>query len=386
MNPGGAARRRSAPGLKAATLSMRGIAAGCLVGALVGCSSAAPGNATQITTQIATVAAVPTPQSRALARYVSIDGDDHGPGTRQHPWRTLGYSLSKLYAGQVLFVHGGVYREVLSHVDLHHGLSSRPIAVTNVPGEVPVLKGVVALHRPAYWTINGLDVTWDPHLRKPPLFMVKITGGVGWSWNNSEFWGSRGAANVFVAGSGTSEPRDWSMTGNCVHGIGAPPRSGTSTNVMLGGMVDPGRGTFSRNVIFNRADQENLTVGSGRGAPADVDISYNTIYGGRDAVTVRGGPRHVQITRNLLGGASSDVLIGFDLTRSPGTVVSQNYGLVAPRGRPGAERMMRPAAEALIGGPGNVVGDVHPHFAHAATCRGFRTRLPALSPYGWYGL
>jgi hypothetical protein len=286
----------------------------------------------------------------------------------------------------VLYVHGGVYREALTHLVLHFGQRAKPISVTNVPGEAPVIRGAVALHRPRYWSFSGLHVTWDPQLRHPPSFMVKITGGFGWSWNDSEFSGSRGAANVFVAGSGTSEPRDWVLAGDCFHGAGGPPGSRTATNLMLGTMADPGRGTVTRDVFFNRGSQENLTIGTGRAAPANVDISYNTIYGGRVAIALRGGPRGVRVTRNLLAGAGSDVLVGFDGTRSPGTHVSQNYGVVAHRGAPGAAVLMRPRTADAIGGSGNVESDSDPRFARPGTCDGFRTTVPALLPYGRYGL
>ena len=190
----------------------------CTAAVLAGCTQSPPA-ATAVRTPAAAVA--PTPRSPAQARYVSVHGDDSGPGTKQRPWRTLSQSLPKLFAGQVLYVHGGVYREVLTQLNLHDGREGRPIAVTNVPGERAVLKGAVWLRRPDHWSINGLNVTWDRGLPNPPRFMVKVTGGVGWEWNNSEIWGSRGSANMFVSGFGKSEPSGWSLTGDCFHGLSA---------------------------------------------------------------------------------------------------------------------------------------------------------------------
>lgn len=377
------ARGRPAREFGRALVALRGLATACLATTtLGGCSHSTPAGEP---VPPATAAVVPTPRSPQDARYVSVDGNDRGPGTLSLPWRTLAKSLPKLYAGQVLYVHEGLYREVLTKLNLHDGREGRPIAVTNVPGEVPVLMGAVSLHRPDHWAINGLNVTWDPAIANPPRFMVKIIGGVGWGWSNSEIWGSRGAANMFVAGFGTSEPSGWSLKGDCFHGLRAAPAADPATNVMLGVMVRPGRGTITRNVIYNRAGQDNLVIGSARGSPRNVNIRYNTIYGGRLAVTLRGGSQHVRISRNVLGAASSDVLVRFDLKASPGTVLRQNYGIISPTGEQGAGRLMRPVAEAKIGGPGNVVSDQDPHFPDPGSCIGFDTPVSTLSPYGRYG-
>jgi hypothetical protein len=361
----------------------RWLAALCSATVLAGCTTSTP-QARPVRTSAIPVA--PTPRSPADARYVSLDGDDHGPGSADRPWRTLSASLPKLSAGQVLYVHGGVYREVLTKLALHHGRRGRPIGVTNVPGETPVIKGSVLLRRPDHWRINGIDVTWDGALAPPPRFLVTVVGGVAWRWTNSEIYGSRGAANMFVAGFGPSEPRGWLLSGDCFHGPPSGRGAAPASNLMLGNMVDPGRGVIRRDVIYAEGNEVDLAIGSAHAAPRNVQIRHNTIYGGRLAIAVRGGPRNVRITRNVLGGASSDVLVQFDLKPAPGTMLRQNYGIVSPAGAPGAGRLARPEAEALIGGPGNVLSDRDPHFPDPRSCAGFHSRVAALAPYGRYGL
>jgi hypothetical protein len=358
-------------------------AALCTAAVLAGCTQSPPA-ATVVRTPAAAVA--PTPGSPGQARYVSVDGNDTGPGTAKRPWRTLAQSLPKLFAGQVLYVHGGVYREVLTQLNLHDGREGRPIAVTNVPGERAVLKGAVWLRRPDHWSINGINVTWDRGLTNPPRFMVKVTGGVGWAWNNSEIWGSRGSANMFVAGFGNSEPSGWALTGDCFHGLSAAHGAGSATNLVLGEMVQPGRGVIQRNLIYNAENQDNLAVGSARAAAGNVDIRYNTIYGGRVAINLHGGAHNVRIARNVLGGTSSYVLVRYDLKHSPHTVLHQNYGVLSPDGLPGARRMMRPDTDAAIGGRGNVVSDQDPAFPDPGSCDGFHTKVPPFAPYGRYAL
>jgi hypothetical protein len=347
---------------------------------LAGCTSSDP-QARPV--RAATVGAAPTPRVPEDARYVSVDGDDHGPGTEAQPWQTLSASLPKLTAGQVLYVHGGVYREVLTHLGLHHGRAGRPIWVTNVPGEVPVIKGSVTLHRPDHWHLNGIDVTWDDGLAPPPRFLVKVIGGVAWHWTNSEISGSRGAATMYVTGFRGREPRRWSLTEDCFHGPDSATGARAPSVVMLGGMVTPGRGTVSRNIIYAQDREVGLAVGSAHAAPRNVRIRYNTIYGGRFAIALRGGGDDLTISRNVLGGASSDVLVQSDGQASADTVLRQNYGITDPQG---AGRLARPEVEATLSGPGNVVSDRNPHFPDTASCDGFQTRVATLAPYGRYGL
>ncbi len=43
--------------------------------------------------------------------HVSANGDDHGDGSRQHPFRTITHAAQQAVAGDVITVHEGVYRE-----------------------------------------------------------------------------------------------------------------------------------------------------------------------------------------------------------------------------------------------------------------------------------
>jgi hypothetical protein len=185
---------------------------------------------------------------------------------------------------------------------------------------------------------------------------------------------------MFVGGFGRSEPSGWSLAGNCFHGLRATP---AASNLMLGDMVHPGRGSVTRDVFYTDAGQTNLAIGSAHAAPRNVDISFNTIYGGRFSITLRGGARDVHITRNLLQEARSDVLLRYDLKPAPGTLVSQNYAVVDRSGKP--VRLMRPAAESEIGGAGNVETIEDPHFPDPHSCTGFHSNLPEMAPYGRYG-
>lgn len=68
---------------------------------------------------------------------------DDGPGTPEHPWKTLSKAAERAGPGDVVIVRGGLYRE---HVVVKHGgTSDQPIRFEAAPGEHVVLTGADAL-------------------------------------------------------------------------------------------------------------------------------------------------------------------------------------------------------------------------------------------------
>ncbi|MDX6360571.1 MAG: hypothetical protein QOH37_3625 [Nocardioidaceae bacterium] len=316
------------------------------------------------------------PTQAALARYVSPSGDDHNLGTVDKPWRTLTHALGRVYAGQVLFVRGGTYREQIDHVRLHYGTPTAPITVLAYPGENPVLVGSLSLRRPTYWLIDNLDVRGNRTAQQAP-FMVKVVGGLAWTWENSEFEGTVGRANVMITGFGIGEPSGFRFSGNCLHGLPGPPMG--STNLFLGSMLTGAGGVIDRNVIFNTDGQPNMRIGSGAGAPSHVRIRQNTIYGGSLGIEVRGHPHHIKIIRNILGGSSAPAMIRFHRGLPRGTAVASN---VAVQGTQLLRPEVRKIVQTKVHGFGNVALPQDPEFVDTARCDGFRPRLDALIPYG----
>lgn len=319
----------------------------------------------------------PVPTQPSLVRYVSPSGNDDNLGTLDAPWRTLSYALGRVYAGQVLFVRGGTYRERIDHVPLHDGTPTKPITVLAYPGENPVLVGNVSLRRPVYWLVDNLDVHGDPSAANRSSFMVKVVGGHAWTWENSEFAGTVGRANVMITGFGIGEPSGFAFSGNCLHGLPNQPMG--STNLFLGSMFTGARGVVERNAIFNSEGQPNVRIGSGAGAPSHVTLRQNTIYGGSLAIDVRGHPRHVKISRNIVGGGSAPAMIRFSRGEPRGTKVTSNVAVQT-------NQLLRPEVRKKVQnklhGYGNVVLTQDPEFVDTTRCDGFRPRLDALIPYG----
>lgn len=334
----------------------------------------------------ATSEPVTATQNPAKARYVSPSGDDDSTGSARRPWRTLSRALPALVAGDTLYVREGTYREQLMKLTLHEGTLRRPIVVAAYPGEGPVVKGRLWLQQPVHWTIDGIDVTRDPR-GEPSAHMVKVTGGVGWTWRNSEIWGAHASANVLIVGTESGEPRDWSFTDNCVHDLEPLQSVQQGSNIAVGQMRNAGPGEISRNLIYQKQLRvRNLRLGVRAQqvsfGPRDLTVTYNTIYGGAVAITLAGGASGIDIERNLLADPASGTLIRANQLRGTDNTVQQNLGVQA-------ERFFRPVyttiLDRLFGArPGNVMLDVA-GLRDTSGCAGFEPTTAA-SAYGRDGL
>ncbi|WP_413935491.1 right-handed parallel beta-helix repeat-containing protein [Nitrospira sp. BLG_1] len=81
---------------------------------------------------------LPAMVTHAATYYVATSGDNGNPGTSSQPWRTVGYAVSKMIAGDTTYVKGGTYNE--SGIKFRRsGTSASPIKLLNVPGQFPII-------------------------------------------------------------------------------------------------------------------------------------------------------------------------------------------------------------------------------------------------------
>jgi parallel beta-helix repeat protein len=71
--------------------------------------------------------------------YIAPTGDDSGPGTAAHPWKTLQKAANTLAAGDTVTIAGGTYHERV--MVQHSGTAGRPIRYLAAPGESVVIDG-----------------------------------------------------------------------------------------------------------------------------------------------------------------------------------------------------------------------------------------------------
>ena len=300
--------------------------------------------------------------------YVSPRGSDHSQGGKSAPWQTLKHALPMLRPGDQLTVMGGTYRERVTDVALRAGTPSRRIVVRADPGHRAVVRGLVWLDRPSYWTVDGLNVTWDVAHNDSREHLVKLTDGVGWIWRNSEIWGARSFADVLIASERPNEPADWALVQNCIHDT--VPTNGPSqdSNIYVGDMQTAGAGLIERNLVFGAPNGRNIKLGGGRTAddtgPVNVTIRYNTLVDSVVPIVVAGGASDIAIEHNVLGEGHRGYLVrGFRLT-GKGVSVSHNLGF-------GAASFFAAGSGSLVQGPDNTLLDRSP-LQGPMSCDGFR--------------
>ncbi len=335
-----------------------------------------------LTSLLVSVPSVAPAHATGTRHYVAPSGSDSAAGTLASPWRTVGRGLAALYPGDTLIIRGGTYRERIK-LTLRSGTSTERVLVKPYPGERPVVQGLLWLKNPSYWTIDGLNVTWDPAILETTTHMVKLTNGVRWQFRNAELWGARAHAALLVAGTVQSRPANWSLTGNCIHDTYRSNDTNQDQNVYVNTGLSAGPGLIERNLLFNATNGMNIKLGGpdpvGGGA-ANVTVRYNTLYNASQNLLVSWSSKRNKIYRNILGRLSGTNSVygnirGYQLTGSD-NVASENVGFAANRllyndsTRPG-----------VINGGRNVF-PLNPQFDSVSSCRGFR---PTNAPAKLYG-
>jgi len=119
--------------------------------------------------------------------YVSPDGSDRNPGTREQPWATLAKAGAMAEAGDTCYLREGTYRETLRVQ--RSGAPGRPIVFTNYPGEEAVLSGADVL---AGWQaerggIYAAPMPWSLDDGNQVLLDGKMLGEARWPNAGEQF-------------------------------------------------------------------------------------------------------------------------------------------------------------------------------------------------------
>jgi hypothetical protein len=75
--------------------------------------------------------------------FMATNGSDSNDGTINNPWQSLEYSLSKLIAGDTLYLRGGIYYEQAMDIRLR-GTVTEPVLIQSYPGELAEISGGIA--------------------------------------------------------------------------------------------------------------------------------------------------------------------------------------------------------------------------------------------------
>ena len=78
--------------------------------------------------------------------FVSNDGNDKWPGTKQQPLKTINAAADRVQPGDVVTVRGGTYRERV--LIKRSGTAAKPIIFRGAPGETALLTGAFPIEKP----------------------------------------------------------------------------------------------------------------------------------------------------------------------------------------------------------------------------------------------
>jgi parallel beta-helix repeat protein len=249
-------------------------------------------------------APAPNPSGRAgAALYVdggsAAGSDSPGNGSEAKPWRTIGYGISRLGAGDTLYVKAGTYNETLD-ITGPAGSAGAPTVIRAYPGQAVTIRGDgvntgrLRINRTRHLTLEGFGVT---------------------NFNQG----------IFVEGS------DHILLRNCaVYGVGQEGISihSNSSYVTVEGCTVHDTGTWKYN-------GEGIYVGRGDSAPVDVDntnnvtLLRNTIYNTTDeAIELKIGTHDITVDGNTIHHANT-ALNGFggaaiEVNQSVGSVQHWN--------------------------------------------------------------
>ncbi|NIZ92030.1 hypothetical protein [Kineococcus rubinsiae] len=278
-------------------------------------------------------------------------------------------AFRRLEPGDQLCVWGGDYLEDVD-VPLNGGTAEAGIVVRAAPGERPVLHGLLRLHKPDFWTVRGLNVTWRRGLR-PRDHLVKVVGGAHWQFVEAEVWNARSFAAVLVAGA----PVRFRLANLHVHDTHRA--NGTNQDHLVYLNCGTGGGVVEDCLLVGSLNGRAVKVGPeepGGAAVANIVLRYNTMVDntGPSNVQLAWDTSNVVVERNIMVHAARDRanVTSFSLTgranvvrdnigwRSAGVLEEATAGLADgggnfsfdPRLRPSAR--LRPPNAALV--PRNV--------------------------------
>ncbi len=280
---------------------------------------------TTTTRQTMTTSELPPPSGDVI--YVDSSASSGGNGSQGAPYNTLTKGLDEVKAGQTLIVKGGEYRERIQlGVGGKNTSSSRRILVQAAPGERVVVKGLLNLYNIDYWTIRGINVTWDDR-NSSSEHMVLLKNGRDWVFEQAEVWGARGYSGLLIVGSPVN------FTVRDVHVHDTYRSNGTHQDHLIYCNCGSGGGVIERNLLVGSSNGRGIKVGTPNDSYpsiANVKIRYNTIVDntGPSNIQLSYKTSNITIERNLLVSPKDGLsnVTGRHLSGGGNNIVRNNIG------------------------------------------------------------
>lgn len=341
-------------------------------------------------TSVVPVAQARTPGPAGRVLRVSPEGSDGATrlAAASRPLATITKAIKLARPGDTIVVEGGTYVGAAGY-GAAPGRADAPIRLQNAPGQRVVIKGTLQLENADHWRVSGINVTRNPADGRKE-FLVKFDGGTGWSFVNSEVWGSIGVSNVMVSASAKNGvPRDYRIADNCIHDNDAAGDAFMNYhNIYLMPGYTSGPGVIERNIMFgaeNGAAVKAAGPDRSTGA-ADVTIRRNTITRSAAGVIIGYASRKVQVRNNLIAQQRIRPPAGARWVRNYDAAVIGNHvsgsgNKVVSTAVSGFPKLINNTRDSSRPVRGALTKRVTPKFSGKLSCSGFET-AGAAAEYG----
>jgi hypothetical protein len=231
-----------------------------------------------------------------------------------HPLRNIETAIRVAKAGDVIVVRAGSYNESLGYGAVS-GTSSHHIVMQSYPGEKVLMYGTLMLHSPSYWTVEGFHFVYNKAVQGSGEAIVLLDGGTNWIFQNNEIRGSVGyanliiqsdkAANSSVAALTAAAPKNWLVSGNCIHDNNGNDAQGLDHNIYLTGSIYQSGGMIEHNLLADAPRGSDIKAAASgesvaNNSPANVIIDYNTMTTAASGVTLGLGAKYMKVDYNII--------------------------------------------------------------------------------------
>lgn len=284
---------------------------------------------------------------KTVSRYMCLSQRSTDPvrcpaATVNRPLRSVQAAIRSALPGDVLVVREGVYQEAVGWGAVA-ATSTKPIVLQAYPGERAEVNGTLMLRKPSYWTVRGFHFTYNREVQGSGQAIVNLQGGTGWTFADNEVKDSPGVANIMItpgARSGSEAvrraagPRDYTISGNCIHDNRGRHTHGMDHNIYLMAGIYSTGGLIERNLLAGAPNGSQIKVAAAGAAtaadsPRGVTIRKNTMLNSSTGVVVGLAAQWIRIEGNLVanqaGAGPYDAAVkGWELKRADLVTVKGN--------------------------------------------------------------
>ncbi len=187
--------------------------------------------------------------------YVSKNGNDRNPGTKEQPWKTIQKACNTLQPGQTAYIREGVYNEKVAFY-VSGSADGGYITIRNYPGETPILDGA---------GISGTNIMFITQKSYIKVIGLEIRNNSGQG----------------ITGINIDDGSDYIEIRNCkIHDIKAASPTSSTANPLY--------------VLGNNESDSNSNI------IIDGNEIYDCATGWAEAVTINGNSEYWQVTNNKI--------------------------------------------------------------------------------------